>query len=128
MPIVLSKDHKYRGTYTQRLKVWDAMKALFAFEQGLSLDPKHVKDSDFEDSFLIRTDQGRIKVDGVKFCRLSYAAMCRELQKQSRIAVHPSNTTGNPADAIFSVWVSPVNEIYFSATEQREMEDEENGN
>jgi hypothetical protein len=112
MPLALSHKNKFRGIFSQREIVYDTIKLLLDAE-----------DDNFESRLLIRCENGQIKFEKEndivdRFCKFNYALLCRELKSQSRIAIFDTEGKEN----LFTVWLTPINEIFFAASEIPEGE------
>lgn len=115
MPLILSHNNKFRGIFSQREILCDAIKKLMGYE-----------DESYENLLLIRCPNGQIKFereDGFidRFCKFNYPLLCRELKSQSRVAIFDVNGEEN----LFAIWLSPMNEIYYSPKENVKVDIEE---
>lgn len=103
MHIILSHQNKFRGIFSQREIVMNVMKNLIGIENQ----------EDFNNSLLIKTNDGKIDIDGDKFCKFTYQNFCNALRKSSRLIL--SDIEGK--EVVFTVWITEVNKIYYTQSE-----------
>jgi len=116
MPIVLSHKNQFRGVFSQREIVYEAIKCLLDVTDNETL----------ESQLIIRCPSGQIKFDREdgsvdRFCKFNYALICRELNAQSRIAIFDSSGE----EYLFAIWLTPINQIFCSASETNDENDED---
>jgi len=90
--LTLAKERKYKGTFTQRLKLWKALK---------SLEGEDPKSKDPIEGLTIWTSVTRSSI-------LTYDTLCYCLRNRNKIALYDSGT-GQPA---YTVWSAAPNEIF----------------
>jgi len=112
MPICLSQKHHFRGIFSQREIVWNAIKQLEGLDEN--------GDEELKDRFLIAVPNGKIQIGDDCFYTFNYANLCRALRELTRVGIYSKDNQ----EFCYGIWLTPMNEIYYTPSEL-EAESEE---
>lgn len=111
--LAISKNHQYKGSFTNNKNVWNAIKEML--NDDPDIDNDNVSDDDVAELLVLEDEKGKIKGElpsgNVKtFVTATYAHLCSILRKENKAALH-SAVDFMP---VFGVWLGTMNEIYTS--------------
>ncbi len=113
MPICLSQKHRFRGIFSQREIVWNSIKKLENLDEN--------GDEELVNKFLISVPNGRIQIGEDCFYSFTYANLCKALRELTRVGIYSKEGQ----EFCYGIWLTPINEIYYTPTELDEMDQKE---
>jgi len=113
MPICLSQKHHFRGIFSQREIVWKSIKTLEGIDEN--------GDEELTNKFLISVPNGRIQIGEDCFYSFTYANLCKALRELTRVGIYDKEG----ANFCYGIWLTPMNEIYYTPTELNEKAQKE---
>ena len=112
--LVVAKDRRLQGVFSQRKKVWELMKKLEECEDILDTDPIP--------TLLIRSENGKIIQDDHGYRPLTYNNLCLVIRtEEGKAGLYDSETF----DPIFAVWEVTMNDHCPDALDEDECDEDE---
>lgn len=113
MPICLSQKHHFRGIFSQRENIWNSIKKLEGLDEN--------GDAELTNRLLISVPNGRIKIGEDCFYSFTYQNLCKALRELTRVGIYSKEGQ----EFCYGIWLTPMNEIYYTPTELDEMTQKE---